>query len=313
MAKSSTEKPGTIPVEPGPRDLITDVGGLRVGNAEDEAVRSGVSVILPEAPCVMGVDVRGGAPGTRETEALDPACLVEAFHGLVLAGGSVFGLAAAEAVVDWLSARSTGLALGPRAIPVVPAAILFDLANGGDKAWEANPYRRLAIEACETCQAGPDAGGDFALGRAGAGFGAMAGDRPGGLGSASARGPGGLTVGALVAVNSFGAAGAEATAAEAALRFPKAGLIAANTTIGAVATNLAVDKAGARRIAIMAHDGLARTIRPLHTPFDGDTVFAMSTGALTELPGGLDGAMAIALAGAMAADCLARAVEKALA
>lgn len=292
-----------ITLQPGPDDLITDVAGISVGQAEDEDAATGVTVILPQAPVVMGVDVRGGAPGTRETDALDPTCLVEDFHGLVLAGGSVFGLAAADAVVNYLSGKGIGLKLGPRAIPVVPAAILYDLANGGDKDWgDAPPYGRLARQACK------NAGKNFSLGPYGAGRGAMAGNKRGGIGSASYVTEDGLMVGALVAVNSFGEAGAD-TGRTDVIRFPKAGLVGANTSIGLVATNLKLDKAGARRLAIMAHDGLARAIRPLHTPFDGDSIFAMATGTWE---GGESAAQQIALAGAMAANCIERAVEKAV-
>lgn len=292
-----------IALQPGRGDLITDVAGIAVGQAEDERAATGVTVILPQAPVVMGVDVRGGAPGTRETDALDPTCLVDEFHGLVLAGGSVFGLAAGDAVVNYLSEKGIGIKLGPRAIPVVPAAILFDLANDGDKNWgDQPPYPELARQACES------AGKSFSLGSYGAGRGAMAGAAPGGIGSASYVTEDGLTVGAIVAVNSFGEAG-NADRATNMISFPKAGLIAANTTIGAVATNLKLDKAGARRLAIMAHDGLARAISPLHTPFDGDSIFAMATGEreITGTP-----AETIALAGAMAANCIERAVEKAI-
>lgn len=292
-----------ITLKHGPNDLITDVAGITVGQAEDESAATGVTVVLPQAPVVMGVDVRGGAPGTRETDALDPTCLVEEFHGLVLAGGSVFGLAAADAVVNFLSEKGIGLKLGPRAIPVVPAAILFDLANGGDKDWgDEPPYGALARQACA------NAGKSFSLGPYGAGRGAMAGDRPGGIGSASYVTEDGLMVGALVAVNSFGETGGGDGRTDV-VRFPKAGLIGGNTSIGLVATNMKLTKAGARRLAIMAHDGLARAIRPLHTPFDGDSIFAMATG---EWAGGESGAQEIALAGAMAANCIERAVEKAV-
>lgn len=291
-------------IKPGPRDLITDVGDLRVGQAEDETAKTGVTVVLPDKACVMACDVRGGAPGTRDTDALDPASLVDAFHGIVLAGGSVFGLAAADAVTAWLSARDVGLPLGSVPVPVVPAAILFDLANGGDKDWSAgSPYPRLGVAACE------NAGVEFSEGRAGAGYGAQAGSGPGGIGSASAVAEDGTIAGALVAVNAFGNVGQEHNLEK--IDFPKAGLVGGNTTIAVVATNLAIDKAGAKRIAIMAHDGMARAIRPLHTPFDGDIVFALATGKIA-----VDqsrGHMAIALAGTMAADCLTRAICKAVA
>lgn len=172
---------GDRPV-PGPRNLITDVAGLKVGNAQDLRLRSGVTLVLPDQPVVMAVDCRGGAPGTRETDALDPANLIDQFHGLVLAGGSVFGLAAADGVASGLSAAGRGLTIfgAPMPVPVVPAAILFDLANGGDKAWGLEPpYRRLGLEALRLAAA------DFALGNAGAGTGARAGVLKGGLGSAS--------------------------------------------------------------------------------------------------------------------------------
>jgi L-aminopeptidase/D-esterase-like protein len=312
-------------IRPGPRNLITDLDGLLVGNAEDGALRSGTTVLLPERPAVMAVDVRGGAPGTRDTEALAPDTLVEQFHGLVLSGGSVFGLAAADGVAGWLSARGVGLAMGPRPVPVVPAAILFDLRNGGDKDWgEANPYPALGRAACEA------AGRDFRLGNAGAGMGAKAGSLKGGLGSASAFAADGVQVGALVGANPYG----EVVMPDGAFwcwaleldgefggrpppgpgrqplpdGFPATPPALSNTTIAVVATNLALGKAQAQRVAMMAQDGIARAIRPAHTPFDGDTVFAVSTGALRRevTP------MLVARVGAMAADCLARAIARAV-
>jgi L-aminopeptidase/D-esterase-like protein len=311
---------------PGPRNLITDVAGIRVGNAEAPQARTGVTVILPDQGVVMAAAITGGAPGTRETDALDPTCLVQEFHGLVLAGGSVFGLAAADAVVNWLSARGRGLAMGPRAIPVVPAAILFDLGNGGDKDWgEAPPYAALGRAAAEAADS------HFALGNAGAGLGAKAGRIKGGLGSASLV-SGRLQVGALAAVNPVGAVtlpgqrqfwawalerGAEfgglppptgGVGNEPAL--PAEGRIGGHTTICAIATNARLDKAGAERVAIMAHDGLARAIRPAHTPFDGDSVFVLATGALALDEIAQSDPLAIATIGHMAADCLARAIAR---
>ena len=187
--------------QPGPLNLITDVAGLTVGNAEDRAALTGVTVVLPEAPAVAAADIRGGAPGTREMDALDPAALVDAIHGIVLSGGSVFGLDAASGAVQWLAERGVGFTFGAGypPCPVVPSAILFDLANGGDKAWGLEPpYRRLGVAAAEA------AAPDFELGAVGAGYGAMAGQLKGGTGSASIVADDGLTVGALVAVNSFG-------------------------------------------------------------------------------------------------------------
>ncbi|GER06081.1 peptidase S58 [Kordiimonadales bacterium JCM 17843] len=251
---------------------------------------------------MMGVDVRGGAPGTRDTDALDPTCLVNGFHGLVLSGGSVFGLGAVDGVVSWLSERGRGLSLGACIVPVVPGAILFDLANGGDKNWGAlPPYRALGIKACEA------ASRTIEEGAMGAGFGALAGDRRGGLGTAALRSASGFHVGALVAVNSYGPPMDDQFDR---IPLPKEGLVGANTTIAAIATDLALDKAGCRRLAIMAQDGLARSLRPIHTPYDGDTVFALSTGAISPPE---PFSRSLLVAGAMAADALARAVGKALA
>ena len=185
-------------MRPGPRNLITDVPGLRVGNAADARLKSGVTVLTADVPFVAGVDVRGGAPGTRETDLLAPGRTVQAIDALVLAGGSAFGLDAASGVADALRAMGRGYAAGGIRVPLVPAAILFDLANGGDKDWTENPYRRLGAAALAA------AGQDFALGSEGAGTGAMTATLMGGLGSASFVTEAGTTVGALVAVNAFG-------------------------------------------------------------------------------------------------------------
>ena len=312
---------------PGSRNLITDVAGVRVGQAEDQAARSGVTVILPDERAVCAVDVRGGAPGTRETDALSPENLVDAVDAVVLSGGSVYGLAAADGVVAWLGARGRGYGLVPGVppSPVVPAAILFDMANGGDKAWgEAPPYRELGLSAVAA------AGSEFALGTAGAGFGAMAGALKGGTGSASAVTDDGFTVGAVVAVNSWGSVVAPrgrtfwAAPCELCAEFGglgAAGLAAGpdewglakrptearNTTLACVATDAILTPAQARRIAIMAQDGLARAIRPVHAPFDGDVVFGLSTG---RRPLGELADYDVARLGALAADTLARAVAR---
>lgn len=286
----------------GTTDSLLDVGGLKVGSAHDEKVITGVTAILPDAPVAMGVDVRGGGPGTRDTDALDPTCLVEKFHGLVLSGGSVFGLAAADGVIGYLSAGGIGLPISPIPVPVVPSAILFDLANGGDKNWGTeSPYRLLGSQAAEA------AGAPVKNGRFGAGYGARAGAVAGGLGTASLALEDGTVVGALVAVNSFGAAAQDHTPGQVDL--PKLGFVGANTTIAAVATNAALDKAGCKRLAMMAQDGFARAIRPIHTPFDGDTVFAISTGTHTS---NADPAVAMAVLGTLAADCLALSIERAV-
>ena len=315
---------------PGPLNLITDVPGLKVGQADDATARTGVTVILPDERAVCAVDVRGGGPGTRETDALSPETLVEAIDALVLAGGSVYGLAAADGVAAWLGARGRGFGLVNRSgvpkSPIVPAAILYDLANGGDKAWGmAPPYRDLGIAAIEA------AGATFALGTAGAGYGAMAGSMNGGVGSASVVTADGFTVGALAAVNSFGSVmepGGKAFWAApyelggefggvplgdaragpddwgAAKTDPQA---RANTTLAVVATDAILTPAQAKRIAIMAQDGLARAIRPAHAPFDGDVVFALATG---RRPLGDAADFTLTRLGALAADCLARAIAR---
>ncbi len=288
-------------------DRFSDVPGLFVGHAHDTAINTGVTVIVPEMPVVMAVDVRGGGPGTRETDALNPSTLVERIHGLVLAGGSVFGLAAADEMALCLSAAGIGLAIGPGlpVVPVIPAAILFDLVNGGDKAWgDAPPYRRLARAAHASRDADTS-------GRIGAGHGARAGSRAGGIGSVSALLPGGYRIGALIACNSFGEV-YEGAPPEGAVPMPKrqnADAVRRNTTIGAIATDAPLTRAQAQRIAVMAQDGLARCIRPIHTPFDGDCLFVMSTAPET---GAGSDPVALTEIGTIAADLVARAVRRAV-
>jgi L-aminopeptidase/D-esterase-like protein len=321
-------------LRPGPRNLITDVDGILVGNAEDQRMRSGVSVVLCEQPSMASVDVRGGAPGTRETDLLDPSCRVDRVDAVCLSGGSAFGLSAADGVMRWLRERGRGIAIADVVVPIVPTAILFDLLNGGAKAWDWPPYRELAYVATG------NAGREFKLGNAGAGLGAKAGNLKGGLGSASAVDPAsGLQVGALVAVNARGyttmgdmaqfwawpieqdgefgglpppprGLGLPVSHSRADLTHDPADVARsdprANTTIAVVATNARLDKASAERLAVMAQDGLARSIRPVHTPQDGDTVFSIATGKrdLTGDP------LALAELGTLAADCLARAVAR---
>ncbi len=331
---SMKDGPVTDKVKPGPRNLITDVPGLMVGNAHDEHFATGVTVLLPDEPVVAGVDVRGGAPGTRDTPALDPTCLVEKVDALVLSGGSVFGLEAAGGITVSLSAMGRGITFGkqPWPTPVVPAAILFDLMFGPDKQWgDLPPYRQLGLD-------GLSAVGDtFGLGNAGAGYGTTTGTVKGGLGSASAT-FNGYTCGALVAVNpvgscldprtgdlwarsfeldgEFGPAPSSTGAGHAAGLTPLAGSklqgleAGANTTIAIVATDAVLTKAEATRLAIMAHDGMARAIRPVHTPFDGDTVFAVSTG---KAAAGANRPATLAMLGSLAADCLTRAIGRAVA
>lgn len=311
----------------GPRDLITDVPGILVGQAEDHDAITGTTVVLTKAPAIAAVDVRGGAPGSRETELLRPGNLVERVDAIVLSGGSGFGLDAGSGVMDWLAAQGRGFAVGKARVPIVPAAILFDLNFPGRKHWSGEPpHRRLGREAAAR------AGSDFALGNAGAGLGAKAGRLKGGLGSASLRLGDGITIGAIVAVNCCGSTVrpdcGRFWAAELALpggipaqpAIPDApldlddfsacgdGLVGANTTIAVVATDAPLDKSACLRFAMMAQDGLARAIRPAHTPFDGDTVFALSTGSGTTVT-----PERLTRLGNAAADCLSRAIMRAIA
>lgn len=285
--------------ETGPRNLITDVAGLKVGNAADEKLKSGVTVVLCDEPTVASVMVLGGGPGTRDTELLEPHNTVEGVHALVLSGGSAFGLDSASGVQAALRERGIGFDVAGQKVPIVPGAILFDLINGGDKDWgRFPPYRDLGYAAVQAAST------DFPLGTVGAGTGALTALLKGGLGSASTVLPNGITVGALVAVNpvgsvtigttphfwaapfeigdEFGGLGlpsplpADTTAVRSKLREPSA---LANTTIAVIATDAKLSKAGAKRLAISAHDGFARGIWPVHTPLDGDLVFGLATGA----------------------------------
>jgi L-aminopeptidase/D-esterase-like protein len=310
----------------GPRNLITDVPGILVGQAEDLPGRTGTTVILAASPAVAAVDIRGGAPGSRETEVLGAANTVYRVDAIVLSGGSAFGLDAAGGVMEWLAEHGRGFEVRGQRVPIVPAAILFDLAFPGRRAWPGEPpYRRLGRAAVAA------AGDTFALGNAGAGLGAKAGRLKGGVGSASLRLDDGTIVGALVAVNSRGAVVrpdcGRLWAAELALPGeidPQPAMPAApvdpvdfsgcaetaageNTTIAVVATDAALGRSGCRRFAMMAQDGLARAIRPAHTPFDGDTVFALSTGG-----GPAVASETLSLLGSVAADCLSRAIMRAV-
>lgn len=291
--------------------------GIRIGHAHCPVSRTGVTVLIPDAPVVMAADVRGGGPGTRETDALEPSTLVERVHALVLAGGSVFGLAAADALALALARRGVGLPVGPGlCVPVVPAAILFDLGNGGDKGWARPgggdpPYRRLAAEALQAATQDP------AEGAVGAGFGAIAGSRPGGIGMASARLDGGGHLCVLVAVNSFGEVSDAEPPVDGPVPMPKRGGglptaagAAASTSIGAIITDVPLTRPAARRLAMMAHDGLARSIRPIHTPFDGDSLFAISLSA--DRVAQVD-PLLLAELGTRAADCVVAAVRRAVA
>jgi len=310
------------------RNLITDVRGVLVGNAEDAAAATGVTVALFERPSIASVAVLGGAPGTRDTALLEPGMTVEHVDGIVLSGGSAWGLSAADGVMARLAAEGRGFPVGSYRVPIVPQAILFDLANGGDKPFARGegeaPYRELGRLAAT------QAGKEFALGTAGAGFGATTKTLKGGLGSASARAATGQIVGALVAVNAvgsatigegphfwaapyeqaseFGARGWPATLAPEDLTLRFKGGPGANTTIALVATDAVLTKAQAKRMALCAHDGLARALRPVHAPLDGDVVFAAATGH----SGAPSDAYALTELCATAADVLARAVARAV-
>ncbi len=314
------------PVRPGTRNLITDVGGLLVGNAEDRGGWTGVTVVLPDAPVVAAVDVRGGGPGSRDLAVLEPENIVDRIHGIALSGGSAYGLDAGGGVMSWLAQRGQGNEVLGARVPLVPTAILFDLVLGGDKSWldsgATPPYRALAIAACDA------AAEEFAMGNAGAGFAATAGTLKGGLGSASACTADGVTVGALAAVNAMGRVTYRDSPRFYAGEFELAGELGeqqrfpvpmdhgevelppaepgTNTTLAVVATNVALDQGGAKRLAIMAQDGLARAIRPVHTPFDGDIVFALSTGSGEAM----SDPRRMAQLGHLASACVARAVMR---
>lgn len=304
------------------KNLLTDVAGLRVGNADDARVKTGVTVVVCDEPAVASIHVMGGAPGTRETDMLAPEQTVERVDAVVLSGGSAFGLAAGDGVMAWLAAMGRGLAVGDARVPIVPAAIHFDLLNGGDKAWgPVSPYAALGrtalVAAAET----------FTLGTAGAGVGATTASLKGGLGSASVRLASGATVAALVAVNAVGQATVGSTrhfwaapfevggefggfgfpspfpGDATALRHKGAARPLESTTIAVVATDVRLTKAEAKRLAVMAHDGFARALWPSHTPIDGDLVFALSTGRS-------DAPVDMIALGSAAASAMARAIAR---
>ena len=299
-----------------PNNTLTAVPGIKVGHATDPVGLTGCTVVLCEAGAVGGVDQRGGAPGTRETDLLRPMHLVQKVHGVMLAGGSAFGLAAADGVMRYLAERGVGVKAGPARVPIVPAAILFDLAVGSA---DARPDAEMGYAAC--LAASDEA---VAQGNVGAGTGCSAGKLLGarhatktGIGSAAIELGGGLVVAALIAVNPFGDVVDEAGRIIAGTR-PLRGegyadtlallrgmtgrlalRIAGATVIGVVATNARLDKEQVNKVAQMAQDGLARTIRPAHTLFDGDTLFALATGRVRA---------SVTLVGAYAAEAVAQAI-----
>ena len=308
------------------KNLLTDISGVRVGHAHDAAVASGVTAILFDSPAVASIDVRGGGPGTREEALLKPESTVEAIDGIALSGGSALGLDAAGGVQAWLAEQGRGLRIREAVIPIVPGAICFDLLNGGNKAWgRFPPYRDLGYAAA--CAAS----GDYALGSVGAGFGATTANFKGGLGSASAKTEGGVTVGALAVVNAVGSAtigdGPWFWAApfetgnefggrglppsftpdmlRARLKGGPAATPAENTTLVVVVTDAVLTKPQAKRLAMMAHTGMARAIYPVHAPTDGDVVFAAATGKQP-----VDPLFGLTELGMIAANTVARAIAR---
>ena len=315
---------------PGPFNSLGDVQGLSIGCAEDANALTGVTVIVPDQRAVCAAEILGGGPGTRETDALASKNLVDAVDAVVLAGGSVYGLGAADGVAAAMGAEGRGFALidlpGVPRSPVIPAAILYDLANGGNKAWgDAPPYAALGKRAYAARSR------DVKLGNAGAGLGAKAGVLKGGQGSASIVTSDGFTIAALACVNSWGsttipgsrAFWAHAFEIDAEFGGVKPENISidaedwggakfaptprANTTIACVAVDADLTAAEAKRVAQMASAGLARAIRPVFAPFDGDIVFALAT---ARKPTPDPRPLAIARFGAAAADCLARAIAR---
>ncbi len=305
------------------RNIITDIPGVCVGHAGDGKLGSGSTVVVFDQAVVASVDVRGGGPGTRETALLDPAQTVEGIDAIVLSGGSAFGLDAASGVQAYLREQGRGFRIRDAVVPIVPAAIMFDLLNGGDKDGGRDPpYREFGYEAAKAASA------DFALGSAGAGLGATTATLKGGIGSASAMTDDGVTVGALVVVNSvgttiigdgphfwaapfeqgreFGGRGWPKSIARSDLRIRAKGGPQENTTIALIATDAKLNKAQCNRLAVMAQDGLARAIYPVHTPLDGDTVFAVATGT-KPLP---DQFYGLAELGMVAANVMARAIAR---
>jgi len=302
---------------------LTQVGGIKVGHFTESRRPTGCTVILTEDGAVCGVDVRGGAPGTRETDLLDPVNTVQKVHAVVLSGGSAFGLEAAGGVVRYLEERGIGFPVGPAKVPIVPAAILFDLGVGD---WTIRPGADAGYRAARAATDGPVPEGSVGAG-AGATVGKVLGlsrAMKGGLGTAVVRLPRGGTVSALVAVNAMGdvldpdtgrtvagVRGEDGKSLPGAMNVLLAGTGAhasqngENTSIGVVATDVALTKAEATKVAQMAHDGLARAIHPVHTPWDGDTLFALSTGKV-EIP------QPAFLVGAVAAEVVARAVVRAV-
>lgn len=311
---------------PSLKNLLTDIAGVRVGHAHDAGLASGTTAVVFDQPAVAAIDVRGGGPGTREDALLDPASTVERVDAIALSGGSAFGIEAGGGVQAWLAEQGRGFRVREALIPIVPGAILFDLLNGGDKAWgRFAPYRDLGYAAAVS------AGTEFALGSVGAGCGATTATFKGGLGSASAVTSSGITVAALIAVNAvgsatvgdgpwfwaapfevdgeFGGRGLPDAFTDDMLRMRIKGGLAAtereNTTIGVVVTDAVLTKPQAKRLAMVAHTGFARAIYPVHAPIDGDVLFAAATCAKP-----IDPVVGLTELGMVAANVVARAIAR---
>jgi L-aminopeptidase/D-esterase-like protein len=308
------------------KNLLTDIAGVRVGHADDAALASGVTAVIFDTPVVAAIDVRGGGPGTREGALLDVANTVERIDAIALAGGSAFGLEAGGGVQAWLAEQGRGLAVRGALIPIVPGAICFDLLNGGNKKWgRFAPYRELGYAAAAAADT------NFALGTAGAGFGATTVNFKGGIGSASAVTQGGVTVAALAAVNAvgtvtvgdgpwfwaapfeidgeFGGRGLPGSFTPDMLRARLKGGPGAtpveNTTLAVLLTDADLTKTQAKRLAMIAQTGFARAIYPVHAPLDGDVLFAAATGQKS-----IDPLAGLTELGMVAANVVARAIAR---
>jgi D-aminopeptidase len=307
------------------QNLITDVAGVRVGHAHDARLGSGVTAVLFDEPAIASVDIRGGGPATRESDLLAPGRSVERVDAFALSGGSAFGIEAGGGVQALLREQGRGFVVGPARVPIVPGAALFDLLTGGDKDWGRHaPYRELGYAAAAAADT------RFALGSVGAGLGATTADLKGGIGSASATTGEGVVVGAIAAVNAagsvvvgggpcfwaaafeqngeFGGHGFPAAMTTEALSPRTKGSARESTTLVVVATDAVLTKAQAERLAIMAQTGLARAIYPVHTPLDGDILFAAATGRKPLA----DPLRALSGLGTLAANTVARAVARAI-
>ncbi len=308
------------------KNLLTDIEGVHVGHADDARLASGVTAILFDQPAVAAIDIRGGGPGVRDDALLDPVNTVERVDAIALSGGSALGLDAGGGVQAWLAEQGRGFAVGAARVPIVPGAVVFDLLNGGDKAWgRFPPYRDLGYQAAAA------AGTAFGLGSVGAGLGATTATFKGGLGSASAMTAGGIKVAALAVVNAvgtvtvgdgpwfwaapfevdgeYGGRGlpAQFTPGMLAMRIKggSAATAVENTSLAVVVTDASLSKAQAKRLAMVAQTGMARAIYPVHLPLDGDVVFAAATGVKPVEP-----LVGLSELGMVAGNVLARAIAR---